>query len=265
MLAEAFYPIDRDTIIPSPLARFDSAGPAGAPAIVLVHGSVVTRKMWFPQMKALSDSYHVLAPDLPGHGVRSNEPFTMDGAVKAVYEAVNAGGGQALLVGISLGGYVAMAFARRYPARVPGLVVASASRDMTGFTGRWMRLVGTAIPRVVSERSLVSRAAQSLEKQLPTAIANRVIDGGLHGRTGLSAFTELAGTDFRAMLRKIPAPVLFLNGENDRSFRADEAAFVEAAPYGKLQVIPGAGHLSNLIAAEAFSAAVRGFAQAVDW
>jgi pimeloyl-ACP methyl ester carboxylesterase len=182
-----------------------------------------------------------------------------------VHEAVNAGGGQALLVGISLGGYVAMAFARRYPARVPGLVVASASRDMTGFTGRWMRLVGTAMPRVISESILMSRASQALEKQLPTPIANQVIDGGLHSKTGLSAFTELAGTDFRAMLRKIPAPILFLNGEKDRRFRADEASFVEAAPYGKLQIIPGAGHLSNLTAVEAFSTAVRGFAQAVDW
>jgi pimeloyl-ACP methyl ester carboxylesterase len=265
MLAEAFYPIDRDTIIPSPLAKFDSAGPANAPAIVLVHGSAVTRKMWFPQMKALSDSYHVLAPDLPGHGVRSHQPFTMDAAIQTVYEAMNAGGGQALVVGISLGGYVATAFARRFPARVPGVVVASASRDMTGLNGRWMQLIGMTLPRVMSESALASRAAQTLEQQLPTPIANRVIDGGLHGKNGLSAFTELAGTDFRAMLRKIPAPVLFLNGENDRSFRADEAAFAQEAPYGKLRIIPGAGHLSNLTAAEAFSAAVRDFAQAVDW
>jgi pimeloyl-ACP methyl ester carboxylesterase len=63
---------------------FDAAGPVNGPAIVLVHGSVVTRKMWLPQLRGLADGYRVLAPDLPGHGALAHVPFTPEGYSQAV-------------------------------------------------------------------------------------------------------------------------------------------------------------------------------------
>ena len=93
-------------------AWYDVAGPVGAKPIVLVHGSTVTRKSWQPQIEALSGEYRLVAIDLPGHGVLAGEPFHFDGAVEIVRQAVDreAGGG-AMLVGMSLGGCVAILFA----------------------------------------------------------------------------------------------------------------------------------------------------------
>jgi len=47
---------------------YDVSGLDHFPALLLIHGSTVTRKMWLPQLWNLSDTFHVIAPDLPGHG-----------------------------------------------------------------------------------------------------------------------------------------------------------------------------------------------------
>ena len=100
---------------------FDRAGPANAPAIVLVHGSVVTRKMWSPQLRGLSDTYQVIAPDLPGHGALAHVPFTFASAADSLADIIlKKASGRALVLGLSLGGYVAMELARRSPDLVAG-------------------------------------------------------------------------------------------------------------------------------------------------
>ena len=126
----------------------DTAGPADAPAIVLVHGSVVSRKMWLPQVRGLSDAYRVIAPDLPGHGGRSDEPFTFAAASQALADLIERDtSGRALVVGASLGGYVAIDLAHRFPERVSGLVLAGASRNFMGALGLYLRVVGGAMRR----------------------------------------------------------------------------------------------------------------------
>ena len=59
-----------------------------APAIVLVHGSVVSRKIWLPQLRSLSNDHRVVAPDLPGHGDLAALPFTFAAAVETVRSAI---------------------------------------------------------------------------------------------------------------------------------------------------------------------------------
>ncbi|HLW44158.1 MAG TPA: alpha/beta hydrolase, partial [Candidatus Acidoferrales bacterium] len=106
---------------------YDVAGPPGAPTIVFLHGMRVTRKMWKSQMERLANSYRLIALDLPGHGALSNIPFRLDGAVTTIAEVINREGrnARALVVGISLGGYVSMEFGARYPEKTVGLVIAS--------------------------------------------------------------------------------------------------------------------------------------------
>ena len=83
------------------------AGPPEAPAIVFIHGVRLTGAMWAPQVADLSDTFRTIALDLPAHGTRSGEAFTLDAATEAVASTIRAeAGGRAVVVGLSLGGYV---------------------------------------------------------------------------------------------------------------------------------------------------------------
>ncbi len=127
-------------------------GPPDAPAIVFVHGTRLTGSMWVAQQLALAGTYRTIALDLPGHGRRADTPFTLEGAADVVAETIttHAPGGRAVVVGLSLGGYVAMALAAREPERVRGLVLSGATAEPVGLrsvpysafagamtTGRW--------------------------------------------------------------------------------------------------------------------------------
>jgi len=98
---------------------YDVAGPVDGRAIVLVHGSTVTRKSWLLQVEALRYAYRVIIPDLPGHGALADQPFDFDAALDRLAEVIHReASGPVLMAGISLGGYVAMMFASRHPEAV---------------------------------------------------------------------------------------------------------------------------------------------------
>ncbi len=99
--------------------------------------------MWLPQVERLSDTYRVIALDLPGHGVRAAERFTLDRAADVVAATIDAAaGGRAIVVGLSLGGYVAMHLAERTPERVRGLVLAGATAEPDGLRAAPYRALG---------------------------------------------------------------------------------------------------------------------------
>ncbi|HEX7346598.1 MAG TPA: alpha/beta fold hydrolase, partial [Candidatus Limnocylindrales bacterium] len=101
-----------------------AAGPADASAIVFVHGTRLTRTAWTAQLDALGDTYRVIAMDLPGHGSLADRRFTIADAADELARVIeNAAGGRAVVVGLSLGGYVAMDLAARRPELIRGLVL----------------------------------------------------------------------------------------------------------------------------------------------
>src|SRR4051794_565087 len=96
------------------------------PPVVLVHGLRASRTMWRAQVDSMERAGGVaVAVDLPGHGRRLDERFTLDEAVETVTRAIDGLGGRALVVGLSLGGYVAITHAARRPDQVVGLVATS--------------------------------------------------------------------------------------------------------------------------------------------
>ncbi len=126
-----------------------AAGPADAPAIVFVHGTRVCRTIWTPQIEALGGEFHAIAIDLPAHGRRATEPFSLVAAGDAIAATIReeAAGGRAIVVGLSLGGYVAMDLAARHPDLVRGLVICGATAEPT-----WIR----ALPYLAVARLLAS-------------------------------------------------------------------------------------------------------------
>ena len=68
----------------APDATITAVGPATAPAIVFLHGTRLTRAAWTAQLEVLGGEFRAIAVDLPGHGSRAAEPFTLDGATDVV-------------------------------------------------------------------------------------------------------------------------------------------------------------------------------------
>ena len=92
--------------------------------------------MWMPQLEALSDEFRVIALDLPGHGALREQPFRLKAAVQAVMESLRQQTrDRALIVGLSIGGYVAMACAHDHPQKIAGLVLSGCCIDYRGPIG----------------------------------------------------------------------------------------------------------------------------------
>lgn len=244
------------------MPSFDLAGPPNAPAIVLLHGAAFTRRMWLPQMDALADEFRVIALDLPGHGVAAGRPFRLDQAVRDVVTVVDEHTqGRALLVGLSLGGYVAMAVAEQAPQRTTGLVLSGCSVVYRGLLGGLAR-TNALLLKLYREPWLTRMNERTLRQMLPPALAEPQIAAGFYWKAAGQGFGAIAGRDFRLALRAYPYPVLILNGANDRPNRAGEAVLAAAARDATVRIIAEAGHGVNLEQPEAFTDAVRAFAHA---
>lgn len=245
-------------------SAYDIVGPPDAPRIVLLHGVALTRAMWQPQMDALSDEFRVIAVDLPGHGALAGELFTLDQAVAELAAVIdNTGKGAALVVGLSLGGYVAMAHAREHPKQVHGLVLSGCCIDYR-LWGRVSALDAWLVLRIVGAERVRKMQERTLRGMLSPELAERQIAAGFTFAAMPRAYRELARHDFRQVLRGYPGPVLLLNGEGDRMNRRGERRMLAATRHGTAQTISNAGHACNLEQPKLFNAAVREFARSVE-
>lgn len=244
----------------------DVAGPADARAIVLVHGSVVTRKMWLPQLRGLADAHRVIAPDLPGHGALAHEPFSFDAAVRHLAGVIERHArGPVVVAGLSLGGYVAIELAHRRPDLVRGLVLSGCSRSFTGPLGLYLRAVSALMRRGWLRQSRATAEAKTRRLFPPelAEVADAQLAAGVYPGPLGAAFGEMAGRDFSALLGTFPGQVLVLNGEKDSFARKGEKAFARACRHAEIRTLAGAGHACSLHQPAAFNEAVREFASRV--
>ncbi|MER7754583.1 alpha/beta hydrolase [Kitasatospora sp. NPDC097643] len=233
--------------------------------IVLVHGTRFSAGQWSPQLAALREEFPVAAVDLPGHGVRRGEPWSLTAACAVVAEAVDGlGRGPALVVGHSLGGFVALEFALREPERLRGLVLAGASVDTKGPWALPYRAVASLVPRIPAAR-LARWNDRLLRRLYPPQVVAETIRTGYGFEALPAAWASVLGRFDAGALRRVAAPVLILNGEKDTAFRSGERAYAAAHPDGRarIELIPRARHLANLDDPAAFTDAVRRFAREV--
>ena len=173
---------------------------------------------------------------------------------------------QTVVAGLSMGGYVAFAFWRRYPERVRGLILADtraepdsaaaqAGRDAAMVTVQQMGAAAYAdemLPRLLAPASQADvKIAGAARKMMAEQPVEGIIGalGGLRDRA-----------DSRPTLPTITVPTLVIAGEADViTPPADAQAMAAAIPGARLVVIPKAGHLSPLENPRAFNAAVRAF------
>ena len=242
------------------LLECEVAGPRDAFPIVLVHGAASTRKMWVPQMEALSDEFRMIAVDLPGHGTLREQPFQLKTAVQVVMGSLwQQTTERALIVGLSLGGYVAMACAHSYPQKIAGLVLSGCCIDYRGAIGILSWLDSSLVTTLFSEDRLSRMQAKALRSKFPEAIVEPQIKAGFSWKVVSRVYRELASHDFPKMLGTFQGPVLIVNGENDKPNRKREAALLRVTKDGLLQNVNHAGHMCNLEQPEAFTDQVRTF------
>ncbi len=223
----------------------------GGLPVVLAHGVRSSASMWRAQVAALEEAGHrAVAVDLPGHGTVRGERFTLDGAVDRIAATVDDVGGRALVVGLSLGGYVAIAHAARRPEQVVGLVAAGCStRPLRVAVGGWALLArgiarlpdaGAGLNQFMVDLTLAKEAAVDVAAG---GFALDVMDDVLREVGRARPVTDLA---------RVQAPVWIVNGRYDH-FRTEERRFLRACRDGRLVVLRGARHLSSLDRPVAFS------------
>ena len=226
--------------------------------VVLVHGSRLSSTQWAPQLSLLTPSVEPVAVDLPGHGSRADEPFTLERCSDVVQQAVEeAAGHRVVVVGHSLGGYVALYHAARHSADLDGVVLAGCSASPTGPGAAVYRAVAALTERVGAER-MERTTIRFLRRRYPPDVSEAVLAGGYHPQATATAWREVMTLCRPDLLAGVDCPVLLLNGQYDQ-FRLGVRAFREACPQARVEVLPGATHLANLDRPGDFAQAVLRF------
>jgi 3-oxoadipate enol-lactonase len=242
----------------------------GGPAIVFLHAFPLGQFMWDRQVAALEARHRVARFDARGFGGSppGDGPLTMDRIADdaaALMDQLEIE--RAVVAGCSMGGYAAFSFVRRHPGRLAALVLQDTRAGADTEEGRQNR--ATLASRVLEEgataaaEALLSRLVGETTKREQAHLVGRLRErvlatsprGIAQALAGLGARADSADT-----LGRIEVPTLVVVGEEDVLTPPSEAENMAAAIAGsRLEVIPSAGHLSNLENPPAYNAALDRF------
>lgn len=219
--------------------------------VVLVHGTRTSHSQWDLQLPFLRAAGHpVTTPDLPGHGRRHEEPFTLETATETITTAVrraHANTGQSVhLVGSSLGGMLAIHAAAQLSrdGDVLGSLTACGAALQPGPRG--VRLYGSLFLAAERVPGMATGTGALFPRVLGPVGAHAYLRGGRAEVTVVApAFAAVASVDLRADLRSIPVPVTFLHGRREQ-LRLHERSFAAAAPRGRVELLRYGDHMVNL-------------------
>ena len=240
-------------------------GPDDGPPLLLVHGVEYSRGIWTPQLTGLADELRIIAPDLPGHGALSHLEFDFEGAKERLLHLIREEcGGRACVLGVSLGGYLAMELAQEHPECFSGMILSGCCSRPEGAATLPHRAYAQVI-RHVNNRCLNWIHSKVMRVLLPPRYSRPIIEGGLDKPGVVDAVEQLVGREVAQGLSEYDGSVLFLNGQWDFLFRRDEQEFVSACKNAELCIVPGAGHPTNLQNPNAYNEAIRNFVHRLDW
>ncbi|MGD8456700.1 MAG: alpha/beta hydrolase [Anaerolineales bacterium] len=249
------------------------------PTLVFVHGAFVDADMWVPQIEYFSSRYRVLTYDLRGHGRTGVSDLSAYGivtftddlaALLDVLEIENP-----ILCGLSLGGMIAQSYAVQYPERLKALVLAdtavSVNLTLSDKLQRYVLFPRWAMLMTIRMMSMekftrfsfwLARATRSGEwfgedKRTQDYVERCMLQ--MNDKEYLKIYGAIY--DFKLQpLEKIRCPTLVLNGEHESKsvFRHTEE-ILRRVPQAEAEIVPGAGHTSNMENPEAFNRLVGSF------
>jgi 3-oxoadipate enol-lactonase len=226
--------------------------------LLLIHGYPLNRTMWQPQLDDLSRVARVITPDLRGYGdsttvagIYTMELLARDCAALLDYLDIT----QPIVIGgLSMGGYIAMAFSRLFPSRLAGMVLISTRAGADSAEAKLNRIksadellekgispvVNSMLPKLLAPQTylknpqLVSRVKSILEKTS--------VEGARGALLGMKERYESHVT-----LTQLNLPAVVIHGKDDQIIPVEEAKQMDAdLVNSKLVIIPEAGHLPNL-------------------
>ncbi len=238
--------------------------------LVFLHAFPLNRTMWAPQEEALSRKFRVITVDLRGHG-ESDAPlwrYTLDqfaDDVRSLLDHLSVP--RAVLVGLSMGGYLIFSCYRRFPDRIKALVLADTRAEADKpevLTWRFelAQRVYRQGPSAVADEmgpKLLSPTTIATRPDLVEHVRKIILSTQVSGIVGdLMAIAERP--DSTGLLPGITCPTLVVVGDRDvLTTAAENERIAKAIPGAKLEIIPEAGHLSNLEQPELFNKAVETF------
>lgn len=246
---------------------YDDVG-VGTPAVFL-HPFPADRTYWAPQLGALVDHSRCIAPDLRGFGESTvGPPYTVDQYADDVAVLLDMlGVERAVVCGLSLGGYVALAFWRRHRHRVRALVLADTragadtdeARERRRALAALARERGAAAVADAQITGLVGKSTRERHPELVDALHHMLEIAPVEGIVG-ALEAMMARPDSTPLLAGIDVPTLVVVGAEDVLTPEAEARRLHAGiPGSRLEVIAGAGHASSFERPAAFNHVVSEF------
>jgi 3-oxoadipate enol-lactonase len=257
------------------LISYDDVGSGNT--VLFVHGHPFNRMMWQPQIQSLSWQYRTISPDLRGYGHSSLGPERVNTLEVMADDLVrlldHLSVARVCIVGLSMGGQVAMEFARAYPDRTAGAVLAAtfpqaetpdgvdlrncmADRVLT----EGMALAGSEmLPKLVGRRAL---------KELPSIAARiyRMICATDPAGAAAALRGRALRRDYREGLKLFQFPCLIVLGADGAYSTISEAEAMHAAiPNSQLEIFPATGHMPNLESEDRFNRHLHEFLGHVPW
>jgi 3-oxoadipate enol-lactonase len=229
--------------------------------IVFVHGFPLHRGMWAPQLEAVREAgWTVLAPNLPGFaGAPALQYASMDSYADHVQQSLVAlEVDQAVIVGLSMGGYIAFRLIERFPNLARALVLADtrATPDNPEQVKNRLALaerVELEGMTWLADSNIVNLVAESAGQDVRSSLREMHLAASAVG-TAAAARAMAFRPDSTAMLETIQVPTLIVVGEHDKPTPLAASEDMHARIKGsQLEVIKNAGHMSNLEQPKAFN------------
>ncbi len=247
---------------------YDDEG-SGTP-VMLLHGYPFNRSMWREQVEELKQHHRVIVPDLRGHGESAVTPgvatmAVMAGDVAALLESLQVS--RPAIGGLSMGGYVALAFCRLFPLQVRSLVLADTRAQGDTEEGKLNReqqaekalregiegIADSLLPKLLAPKTVAKRP--EIVKRVREMMVATDPAGAAAALRGMAQ-----RQDQTSFLSHIVAPTLILVGSEDALTPVADAELMHREIGGsRMQIIEGAAHISNIEQPEDFNQAMLEF------